>query len=131
MTALISSALFGLIHLANLLEGAGVVETLMQVGYSFLIGGMCSIVLLKTRNILPCILLHTIFDFCGSLIPTLGSGEIWNPPTILFTAVLAVAVSVWMIYLLCGVKPEETDCFYLKKSTERENEYEHSEDQQG
>ena len=122
MTALISSALFGLVHLANLLEGAGVVETLMQVGYSFLIGGMCSIVLLKTKNIIPCILLHTIFDFCGSLIPTLGEGRIWNPPTVALTAVLAVAVSAWMIYVLCGVKPEDTDCFYLKKSMQKENE---------
>ena len=119
MTALVSSAIFGLVHLANLLEGAGVVVTLMQVGYSFLIGGMCSIVLLKSHNILPCILLHAIFDFCGSLIPTLGVGEIWNTPTIVITAVLAVVVSAWMIYVLCGVKPEETDCFYFKKSTEK------------
>ena len=121
MTALISSAIFGLVHLANLLEGAGVVVTLMQVGYSFLIGGMCSIVLLKSHNILPCILLHAIFDFCGSLIPTLGVGEIWNTPTIVITALLAVAVSAWMIYVLCGVKPEETDCFYPQKKIEKEN----------
>ena len=122
MTALISSAVFGFVHLANLLEGAGVVATLMQIGYSFLIGGMCSIVLLKSRNILPCILLHAIFDFCGSMIPTLGAGEIWNPPTVIFTAVLAVAVSAWMIYVLCGVKPEDTDCFYMNKETEKGNE---------
>jgi len=127
LTTLISSALFGLVHLANLLEGAGVVATLMQVGYSFLIGGMCAIVLLKSRNILPCILLHAVFDFCGSLIPTLGDGRIWNPPTIIVTAVLAVAVSVWMIYVLCGVKPADTDCFYLKKTTEKETSNEHVE----
>lgn len=112
LTALVSSALFGLVHLANLLEGAGVGVTLMQVGYSFLIGGMCAIVLLKTGNILFCILLHAIFDFCGGLLPTLGSGTWWNTPTIVITAVLAVAVTAWMLYVLFQVTPEETDCFY-------------------
>ncbi len=127
ITALISSLLFGLVHLANLLEGGGLVATLLQVGYSFLIGGMCSIILLKTRSIIPCILLHTIFDFCGSLVPTLGAGEIWNPPTIAFTAVLAVVVSVAMIVVLCRVKPEETDLFYQKYSHKKEQTDGHSE----
>ena len=126
MTTLISSAVFGLVHLANLLEGAGIVPTLMQVGYSFLIGGMCSIVLIKSGNILFCILLHAVFDFCGGLIPTIGQGEIWNPPTVIFTAVLAVAVSVWMLYVLFHVRAEETDQFYKKK--EKESTDEHLED---
>ena len=65
VTSFVSSALFGLVHLANLLEGAGVGSTFLQVGYSFLIGGMCTIVLLKTANILFCILLHAIFDVGG------------------------------------------------------------------
>lgn len=125
LTALISSALFGLVHLANLLEGAGVGVTVMQVGYSFLIGGMCSIVLLKTGNLIFCILLHAVFDFGGNLISMLGSGRIWNIPTIIITAVLAVAVTAWMLYVLCHVKAEETDRFYEPK---KEIEHEHVED---
>jgi len=115
-TTVVSSALFGFVHLANLLEGAGVGATLMQVGYSFLIGGMCSIVLLKTGNILICILLHAVFDFCGMLVPTLGRGAVWNPPTIVITAVLAVAVTAWEVYVLLHVKPEETDRFYTQNT---------------
>ena len=111
----VSSALFGLIHLANLLEGAGIVPTLMQVGYSFLIGAMCSIVLLKTGDLLQCILLHSVYNFCGGLLPTLGSGDWWDTPTIIITAVLAVAVSGWMLYILLHVKPKDTDRFYGKK----------------
>ncbi len=118
MTSLISSALFGLVHLANLLEGAGLGATLLQVGYSFLIGGMCTIVLLKTGNLLFCILLHAIFDVGGGLLYTVGGGEQWNTPTVVITAVLVVFVTVWMIRLLLRVHPEETDKFYPIKGNE-------------
>lgn len=122
LTALISSALFGLVHLANLLEGAGVGATLLQVGYSFLIGGMCSIVLLRTGNILFCILLHAIFDVGGGLLSTLGSGSQWNLPTVVITAVLAVIVTAWMILLLLRVRPDQTDRFYpVKEKDGQEN----------
>ncbi len=120
LTTVVSSAVFGLLHLANLLDGAGVGTTLMQVGYSFLIGGMCSIVLLKTGNLLIPILLHSVFDFCGKLVPTLGSGRIWNLPTIVITAVLAVVVAAWEILVLLHVKPEETEKFYPTPSTDSE-----------
>ncbi len=124
----LSSAAFGLIHLANLLEGAGIVPTLMQVGYSFLIGGMCSIVLLKTGDLIQCILLHSVYNFCGGLLPTLGKGEWWDTPTIVITVILAVAVSVWMLWTLLHVKPEQTDRFFEKKGKE-ESEDEHVQDQ--
>lgn len=111
-TAVISSALFGLIHLANLLEGADVGGTLLQVGYSFLIGGMCAIVLLKTGNLLLCILLHGIYDFGGHLISTLGSGSLWDTPTVILTAVLGVAVTAWMLTLLLRIDPLQADRLY-------------------
>lgn len=113
--AAISSALFGLLHLTNLIDGAGIGPTLLQVGYSFLIGGMCSIVFLKCRNILPCILLHTLFDIGGRMVGTVASGRIWNLPTVIVTAVLGVAVAVWMLCVLWRVSPEETDVFFANK----------------
>lgn len=119
-TTVVSSAVFGLIHLANLLEGAGIVPTVLQVGYSFLIGGMCSIVFLKSQNILFPILLHGIFDIGGRLIDTVGEGKIWNTPTVVITAVLAVLVTVWMLWQLFGVEPKDTDLFYPIQKTEEE-----------
>ena len=110
----ISSAVFGLIHLANLAEGAGFGATVMQVGYSFLIGAMCSIVLLKTGNLIHCVLLHSVYNFCGMLLPTLGIGDWWDTPTVIITVVLAVAVSLWMLYTLLCITPKETDKFYSK-----------------
>lgn len=94
----LSSAVFGGVHLINLLAGGGIGDVLLQIGYSFLIGAMCSVVLLKTRNIWLCVALHAIYDFCGTLMPTLGAGTWWDTPTVIFTALLAVATTVYLIW---------------------------------
>ena len=87
---LVNSAAFGLWHLVNLLGGAGVGATLMQVGYSFLFGAMLSCVLLRTGNIWTCVVLHTIFDFGGLLIVKLGEGVTQDWVFWLLTAVAGV-----------------------------------------
>lgn len=111
-TTILVSAVFGLVHLANLLEGADIGSTLLQVGYSFLIGGMCSIVLLKSGNLLLCILLHAVYDFCGGLYPTLGAGVWWDTPTVIWTALLGTFAFVWLIRILLRVTPEEARRLY-------------------
>ena len=78
LTALICSLVFSLFHLTNLLVGAGVADTLLQCIYTFLIGGMLSITLIKTKNIWLCVLIHAIFDFGGLLIIQIGSGNPWD-----------------------------------------------------
>ena len=108
----ISSAVFGLVHLVNLIEGAGFGGTVLQVGYSFLIGGMCAIVLLKTGNLFWCILLHTVYDLGGALISTLGEGTLWDLPTVVLTVVLSIAVTAWMLYLLFRTSPTEASRLY-------------------
>ena len=95
---ILTSAVFGGVHLVNVLMGAGIGATILQIGYSFLIGAMCSVVLLKTRNIWICVALHAIYDFCGTLMPTLGAGTWWDTPTVVFTAVLAVATAVYLVW---------------------------------
>ncbi len=127
LTTLISSVLFGLVHLANLIEGANIGATLLQIGYSTLIGGMCAIVFLKSGNILLPILLHTLFDIGGRMIDVLGEGRIWNLPTVIITAVLGVAVFVWMLYMLLQINPAETDRLYPKKDGDAEKNQEKSE----
>ncbi len=95
---ILTSAVFGAVHLFNVLLGAGIGGVILQIGYSFLIGAMCSVVLLKTRNIWLCVLLHAVYDFCGTLVPTLGGGSFWDTPTVVFTALLAVATTAYLVY---------------------------------
>ena len=117
-TVVVSSAAFGLIHLVNLLEGAGIGATLLQVGYSFLIGGMCAIVLLKTGNLLYCILLHGIYDFGGRFL-LIGDGSLWDTPTVVLTAVLAVIVTAWMVKVFFDATLAEGARLYCKKAKEK------------
>ena len=100
---LLSSALFGFTHLLNLFSGAAVGATALQVGYSFLIGCMLAVVYLHTGSLCGCIFLHAVYNFGGMLVPTLGQGafaDIWNLPTVLITAVLAVFAIVFYLRLL-------------------------------
>lgn len=98
--AFVSSLIFAAVHLVNLAEGApGAV--IMQVGYSFLIGGMCTVILLEWGSVWLCALLHGVYDFGGALIPRLGEGTVWDPATVTLTAVLGVitaAVFVWVLW---------------------------------
>lgn len=109
-------AVFGLVHLVNLAVGAGVGPTLLQVGYSFLIGGMCSIVLLKTANIWMCVLLHTVYDVGGTIL-YLGQGKRWDAVTVTVTAVLGVIVAVFMTVSLLRIDPAEVARLYPKKES--------------
>lgn len=113
-----SSAVFGGIHLFNLFAGAGLWPTLQQVGYSFLIGGMCAIVTLRTRCIWLAALLHGIFDFCGFLLPTLGAGSWWDVPTIIFTVLLALAVTAYMVVSLLRLRPEDVEPIFIQEENE-------------
>lgn len=106
LTVLVSSAVFGLVHLFNLIEGAGIGPTLMQVGYSTLIGGMCAIVLIRTGNLIHCVLLHALFDFGGILPLALTDDAPENPVTVVVKVAIAVCVGVWMILLLLRTPPE-------------------------
>ena len=80
-SVVLSSATFGLIHLINLFGGASVGGTLLQAGYSFLVGSMCAIALIITKNIVIPIALHTVYDICGLMVAKIGVGgfyDIWN-----------------------------------------------------
>ncbi len=102
-----TSAAFGAVHLLNLFAGAGVGATLQQVGYSFLIGGMCGVVFVKTKCLPLAVLIHAVYDFCGYLIPRLGEGEMWTAGEIVLTVAVAVIVCIFYVRAaVCGLLPE-------------------------
>lgn len=108
-SVVISSAIFGCIHLVNLFFAADPFATILQVGYSFLIGAMCSILLIRTGSIWYCAVLHAVYNFAGGIIPNCGVGIIWNTAEIILTAVVSVVVAVYVIYLLLTIKKEQID----------------------
>lgn len=108
LTVAVTSAIFGLFHLFNLFAGAGVGETFLQAGYSFLIGAMLSAVLIKTQNIWLCVILHAVFNFGGNLIPELGAGVFQDACFWVLTAVAGVICFIHVLYFL--LKKENPYC---------------------
>lgn len=121
ISIVLSSAVFGAVHLVNLFTGASPVAVLLQVGYSFLIGGMCSVILIKTGNVWYCVLLHAVYNFTGGVVPNCGGGEIWDTPTVILTAAVAVLVACYVIYLLVKITPDEIENLVNDGRAEEQN----------
>ena len=96
LSIFISSALFGLIHLLNLFSGASIGDTLLQVGYSFLVGMLWAVLFLKTNNLWLIMILHALYNFFGQVMFYLGSvyGR-YDVYTIVITTLLAFLVAVY------------------------------------
>ena len=97
----VGAAAFSLFHFTNLLVGAGIGDVLFQCLYTFLIGAMLTITMLKTKNIWICVVIHALFDF-GGLIKTqkIGSGEPWDAVFWILTIASGVLCAGHMIYSL-------------------------------
>lgn len=89
--ALISTAIFALFHITNLFTGMGLLDVLLQVGYTFLIGGMFAVMMLKTNNVWLCVIVHTLFDFGGLLSIEIADGNPWDNRVF------------WILTIVCGI----------------------------
>jgi len=104
----ISSLVFSLWHLVNLFGGAGVGATFMQVGYSFLIGFMLAVTLEKTGNIWICVFIHAAFNFGGTLVTDLGSGEFQDRAFWIITVASAIICAVHVLITLAVLTKKDT-----------------------
>ena len=64
---LISAVLFGICHLMNVLGGAGLTETILQIFFALAYGVAFALVFIVSKSIRPCILLHAFHDGCSFL----------------------------------------------------------------
>ena len=117
MAVIISSAVFGLIHLINILTGANVGSTLLQVGYSFLMGMMWAVVFIKTKNIWMSIILHASYNFFGMVLFTLGNvNGRYDIFTVITTTILALVVAGYYFHILQRIDQTSIDDLYLTKN---------------
>lgn len=59
---LISSVTFGIGHIVNLLSGAEFLSTLLQICYAVAIGFLFTVIFLKGKSLLPCIVTHIVVN---------------------------------------------------------------------
>jgi len=62
---IISSVAFGLLHLTNILAGQNWVATLFQVFYATELGFLFGYIFIKTKSLLPSIIIHYLVDSLG------------------------------------------------------------------
>ncbi|MBQ8658338.1 MAG: CPBP family intramembrane metalloprotease [Clostridia bacterium] len=120
-TYFLSSVLFGCMHLLNLFAGAGIGQTLLQVGYSTLTGGLFAFALLKTKNILIPAATHALYNFCGLLFTAelgLGSGSVIDLPTALVMLIVSLIISVFVLYKTFTYPEEEREVLYSRLGIE-------------
>ncbi len=96
LSVVISSAIFGAMHLLNLFGGFSA-AVFLQVGYSFLIGCTCALAMLMTGNLLTAVAIHAIFDMGGFLSDYFGSGTLWTTENIILTAVVSLICALALV----------------------------------
>ena len=102
MAIIISSVTFGIGHVINLINGADLVPTLLQICYAIAGGFMFTIIFYKSGTLIPCIVAHSLINatsaFEGQTSLTLN----------IITAVVLTVVSVgYSIWLWKGVKSDK------------------------
>ena len=100
LITIICSLVFSLFHLTNLFGGADIGYTLLQCVYTFLIGAMLTVTMLKLNNIWLCFIIHAIFDFSGLIIIHIGSGNAWDTVFWILTIVSGLLCAGHVIYSL-------------------------------
>lgn len=58
----VTSITFGIGHIINLLNGADLIPTLIQICYAISTGFLFAIILIKTKSLLPCIITHSVVN---------------------------------------------------------------------
>ncbi|MBQ9485220.1 MAG: CPBP family intramembrane metalloprotease [Clostridia bacterium] len=103
LTVFVSSVIFALCHVFNVFS-AGVGATALQVGYTFLTGGLFGAVFLMTKSVIIPALFHVIFDVGGLMFSQpfgIAAGNMWDEKTIIITAAIGViATAAYSVKLL-------------------------------
>ena len=90
---LVSSLTFGIGHILNLLNGAELIPTLIQICYSTSIGYLFAIIFYKGKSLLPCIITHSIVN-------ALSIFNIENNVTTYITPIFLLIISIsYSIYI--------------------------------
>lgn len=59
---IVSSVTFGIGHIVNLLNGAELIQTLLQICYAIATGYLFVIIFIKSESLLPCIVTHCLVN---------------------------------------------------------------------
>lgn len=96
----VSAVTFGVGHIVNLLNGADVIPTLLQICYATAIGFLFVVIFYKSRSLIPCIITHALVN---SLSVFSGQNETLS---YISSAFLIVVSAIYAIYINRTVQEE-------------------------
>ena len=88
---IVSAVTFGMGHIINLLNGAELIPTLMQIGYATAIGYLFVIIFHKSKSLVPCITTHCLVNAL-SIFNVENTVSLYIAPVFLIIVPLAYAV---------------------------------------
>ena len=99
---IVSAITFGIGHIVNLLNGADLVPTIMQVCYAISIGYLFVIIFHKSKSLIPCIITHCLFN-------SLSIFNIENGISLYVSSVFLIIVPmVYAIYINKNINERNT-----------------------
>lgn len=113
LAVILSSSIFGLLHLINLVAGRrDLLSTLSQMVYGTFFGVYFAAVFLRNRSIWPVIFTHALFDLCGNFNAiavggTFGEVHAVSLQEALVSGLICLPLFLYGIFLLRKVKPED------------------------
>ena len=113
LTVIVTAAAFALWHLFNAFTSS-LGSVLYQVSYTFLLGGMLSALMLMTKDIWLGVIFHTLFDFGGHIVNTLGHGAFQDTVFWILTYSVGILCGVYIVFNLIRLQ--------LKARSENKNQ---------
>ena len=95
-TLLISAALFGVIHLTNIV-GMPPAQVLVQTGYAFVVGLVLGAIYIRSGDLASLIIAHFLIDFTSRVFP---GGETTPIPMIIAFIILMIAEAGYAFFLV-------------------------------
>ena len=100
----ISSVTFGIGHIVNLLNGAEVLPTLLQICYATAIGFLFTIIFFKGKSLLPCIITHSIVNSLSTF--GVEGSQTYRMAVAAALCVISVAYTLWILKKEGKTEPE-------------------------
>ncbi len=92
---LISSITFGVGHVVNLLNGADILSTILQIFYASAIGFLFTVIFYKGKSLMPCIITHGIVNSL-SIFSVQGT-QVLNIITSAALCVISFGYALWIL----------------------------------
>ncbi|MCM1296612.1 MAG: CPBP family intramembrane metalloprotease [Muribaculaceae bacterium] len=92
---LVASVTFGIGHIVNLLNGAEVLLTLLQICYATAIGFLLTIIFYKGKSLVPCIIAHGVVNSLS--IFAVHDSQVFDIVTAAVLCVLSAGYALWIL----------------------------------